>query len=396
MPGRTFRPLSFKPRPLALAIALLLSPMAALAQDPGDATDGADDANVLDQVVVTAAGFEQKLTDAPASISLISREELQKRPYMTLIDAVNDLEGIDVGETSDKTGQKTISIRGMGADYTLILIDGRRQNNHGDIYPNSFGGNQFNHIPPLDMIERIEVIRGPASTLYGSDALGGVVNIITRKVSDRWRGSATVTHNVQEHSEFGSDSTLDFAVMGPILGDTLGLTLRGARYERDASNPEYDTVYDPSGAPHERSLGFGGGGKTVDNHNQTVGISLAWTPTDNQSVIVDADSSEQVYDNTPYVNNLGTETYPLGTVDSIDTIWRATGGVVQPRVGYVDEQTFTATSGRSPTRATGASATASFRWPGSIPPTTAAPCPSPLPNASCCSRCIRAPATTKE
>jgi outer membrane receptor for ferrienterochelin and colicins len=341
MPGRTFRPLSFKPRPLALAIALVLSPMAALAQDPGDATDGADDANVLDQVVVTAAGFEQKLTDAPASISLISREELQKRPYMTLIDAVNDLEGIDVGETSDKTGQKTISIRGMGADYTLILIDGRRQNNHGDIYPNSFGGNQFNHIPPLDMIERIEVIRGPASTLYGSDALGGVVNIITRKVSDRWRGSATVTHNVQEHSEFGSDSTLDFAVMGPILGDTLGLTLRGARYERDASNPEYDTVYDPSGAPHERSLGFGGGGKTVDNHNQTVGISLAWTPTDNQSVIVDADSSEQVYDNTPYINNLGTETYPLGTVDSIDTIWRATGGVVQPRVGYVDEQTFT-------------------------------------------------------
>lgn len=56
-------------------------------------------------------------------------------------------------------------MRGMGSDYTLILIDGKRQNNHGDIYPNNFGDNQFNHIPPLDAIERIEVIRGLASTL---------------------------------------------------------------------------------------------------------------------------------------------------------------------------------------------------------------------------------------
>src|SRR5690606_1741026 len=141
-------------------------------------------------VVVTAAGFEQKLTDAPAYISVVSREELTRRPYLSLVDAVADLEGVDVGETSDKTGQKTISIRGMGADYTLVLIDGKRQNNHGDIYPNNFGGNQFNHIPPLDMIERIEVIRGPASTLYGADALGGVVNIITRKVARQWQGSA--------------------------------------------------------------------------------------------------------------------------------------------------------------------------------------------------------------
>ena len=98
-----------------------------------------------------------------------------------LLDAVRDIEGVDVGETTDKTGQGTISIRGMGADYTLILIDGKRQNNNGDLYPNSFGGNQFNHIPPIETIERIEVIRGPMSTLYGADALGGVINIISRR-----------------------------------------------------------------------------------------------------------------------------------------------------------------------------------------------------------------------
>ncbi|MGB0213807.1 TonB-dependent receptor plug domain-containing protein, partial [Algiphilus sp.] len=177
-------------------------------------------------------------------------------PYMTLIDAVRDLEGVDVGETADKTGQKTISIRGMGSDYTLILINGRRQNNHGDIYPNNFGGNQFNHIPPLDMVERIEVIRGPASTLYGADALGGVINIITRKVTERWTGSATLSHNFQENDDFGTDSTFDFAATGPLIKDKLGLGVRGSWSQRDASTPEYEAIYDPAGERHERALGF--------------------------------------------------------------------------------------------------------------------------------------------
>ncbi len=316
--------------PLAM-LSVLSTPLFAQ-----DATVGASGANTLETVVVTAAGFEQKITDAPASISVVTREELQQRPYMTLIDAVRDLEGVDVGETADKTGQKTISIRGMGSDYTLILIDGRRQNNHGDIYPNSFGGNQFNHIPPLDMIERIEVIRGPASTLYGADALGGVINIITRKVSDRWRGSATLGHSFQEQDQFGTDSTFDFAVMGPLIVGKLGLGLRGSRYERNASNPEYETIEAPDGTVVERALGFGGGGKTVDNTNTSVGATLSWTPTDNQNVIFDYDTSEQIYDNTPYLNNLGTETYPLGTVDGIAGLWRAA-----PQAGYAADQEFT-------------------------------------------------------
>lgn len=319
--------------PLAVAIAF-----AALTASPAFAQAGPADgaAKTLDSVVVTASGFEQKITTAPASISVISREELAKRPYMTLIDAVRDLEGVDVGETADKTGQKTISIRGMGADYTLVLIDGRRQNNHGDIYPNSFGGNQFNHIPPLDMIERIEVIRGPASTLYGADALGGVINIITRKVSDRWRGSATLSRNLQENSDFGTDSSVDFALMGPIAEDTLGLGIRGSWYRRDSSTPEYETITAPDGTTFERSLGFGGGGKTVDNTNRSAGITLSWKPSEFQSLQFDYDVSRQVYDNTPYLNNLGTETYPLGTVDGLAGIWRAA-----PQVGYSADQRFT-------------------------------------------------------
>lgn len=81
----------------------------------------------LDKVVVTASGFEQKVVDAPASISVVSREELSKRPYTNLVDALRDVEGIDVGlEATDKNGRATISMRGLPSEYTLVLIDGRR------------------------------------------------------------------------------------------------------------------------------------------------------------------------------------------------------------------------------------------------------------------------------
>ncbi|MGB3845395.1 MAG: TonB-dependent receptor [Sphingopyxis sp.] len=315
----------------AITIATMLAVPAAA--EEGDAP-GSD-------IVVTATGYEQKITDAPASITVVSEAELRQRPYMTLIDAVRDIEGVDVGETSDKTGQRTISIRGMGSDYTLVLIDGRRQNNHGDIYPNSFGGNQFNHIPPLDAIERIEVIRGPASTLYGADALGGVINIITKKVLDRWSGSATFGRSIQEDNDFGDDMTFDANVSGPIVPGIIGMKLRGSYYKRYPSEPDFAPVVDPAGVSHVRGLGFGGGGKTVRNTNRSYGGSLTFTPSPDHSFLFDIDYSKQVYDNTPIVDpDTGAITYPLGTLDGIDSIWRASGGIVQPRVGYTEDQVF--------------------------------------------------------
>lgn len=307
-------------------------------------------APTLNKVVVSAAGFEQKITEAPSSISVISTEELSKRPYTTLLDAVRDLEGVDIGETRDKTGQGTISMRGMGSDYTLILVDGKRQNNHGDIYPNNFGGNQFNHIPPLDAIERIEVIRGPASTLYGADAMGGVINIITKKVTDSWQGSISHSRTIETKDEFGNDITTDFNVMGPLIPGKLGLSLRGSFYNRLASNPTYDNVTDPTGRVVERSLGFGAGGKTVDNENEALGLRLSWTPTENQSISLDIDTSKQQYDNAPRLNDAGEYEYPVGTVDNIASVWRATPNNcindgtctrAEPRVGYSGTQEFT-------------------------------------------------------
>ncbi|MCT8127367.1 TonB-dependent receptor [Alishewanella sp. BS5-314] len=316
----------------------------------------------IEVIVVTASGYEQKLVDAPASISVITQQDLRARPYTTLLDAVRDLEGVDIGETRDKTGQGTISLRGMGADYTLILVDGKRQNNHGDIYPNAFGGNQFGHIPPLDAIDRIEVIRGPASTLYGADALGGVINIITKKVTESWHGSVTHSRSKQSDSAYGDDITTDFNVMGPLIPGVLGVAVRGSVYNRLSSTPEYAPVVYPNGETRTRSLGFGAGGKTVDNENRVLGGRLSWTPTAQQTIWFDIESSTQDYDNTPFINANGVREFPLGTVDNINTIWAAgffckngvgsreaacvqSGGTwarrANPQVGYSETQEFT-------------------------------------------------------
>ena len=327
---------SFRPARLPLALCAALATLPAAANPAA-----AGDPSTLDTVVVTATGFEQKIVDAPASISVITREDLARRPYVTLLDAVRDLEGVDVGETRDKTGQGSISMRGMGSDYTLILINGRRQNNHGDIYPNNFGGNQFNHIPPLDAIERIEVIRGPMSTLYGADAMGGVINIITYKSLDTWAGSLTLGRTVESDDAYGDDSTADFHLTGPIVPGTLDLAVRGSWYRRDASNPVYGDVVDPAGESHSRALGFGGGGKTVDNTNKAAGISLAWMPTDTQTVTFDYDVSRQEYDNAIRINDAGVEEYPVGTVDNLGAVLRiGNTGRVEPRAGYAPSQEF--------------------------------------------------------
>jgi outer membrane receptor for ferrienterochelin and colicins len=297
--------------------------------------------DIMEHIVVSATGFEQKITDAPASISVISAKDIQALPYTTLLDAVKYQEGIDIGTTRDKTGQGSVSMRGLTGEYTLLLIDGKRQNNHGDIYPNNFGGNAFNHVPPKNAIERIEVIRGPASTLYGADALGGVINIITKKATNEWSGAVNVGRSLQTNDQFGDDITTDFSLFGPLIDNLLSLSARGSIYERQASNPEFAPAKDPAGQLHHRELGFGSGGKTVDNTNSQYGFTLSFTPNKDHAITLDYDTSHQTYDNTPNYNlETGKVTYPLGTKDNIDALWQARRGVVMPRAGYSADQEF--------------------------------------------------------
>ena len=138
---------------------------AAIAQSPSLVSSAASTstgaAAELREVVVSASGFEQDIKEAPASITVIPREELARGRFGSLADALESVEGIDVGAAAGKTGGLNVSMRGMPSDYTLILIDGRRQNSAGNVTPNGFGETQTSFMPPLGAIERIEVIRGP-------------------------------------------------------------------------------------------------------------------------------------------------------------------------------------------------------------------------------------------
>lgn len=203
-----------------------LGPGAAMAQD-------ASTAKTLDTVVVTASGFEQQIQDAPASISVITREDLDKKFYRDVNDALVDVPGVIITGGGDR---QDISLRGMGPQYTLILIDGKRQSSRETRTNSDSAGVEGGWTPPLAAIERIEVVRGPMSSLYGSDAMGGVINIITRKVPDQWHGEIRMDTTIQESSKSGDIYQGNFYLAGPIKNDLLGLQIYGQASQRDEDN----------------------------------------------------------------------------------------------------------------------------------------------------------------
>jgi outer membrane receptor for ferrienterochelin and colicins len=316
---------------LFVSIVSSVVAMQAFAQEAGES-------QALPKVVVSAAGFEQKIKDAPASVTVVGEEELKSKPYTSLADALRDVEGIDVGSGFDKNGNISITLRGLPADYTVVMIDGRRQSDSGNLGPNNFGNSQFMYMPPLSAIERIEVVRGPMSTLYGSDAIGGVVNVITRKVPQVWGGSLDTSVTLQQDSQYGDDKKLDVYLGGPLMSERLGISLRGGVYERDPSDPSYSNALplpatDVNGNPNDPywlDQGSFGDKKIVAAKNWNFGTTLNWLPVKNHELSLTYDGAKQRYDNT-----LG----QTGTLDGPQSLWRASNtGVVQPRVGYTRYQ----------------------------------------------------------
>lgn len=205
---------TFAVRSLSYTTCLLstLLPTALFAQD-----------NPVEHLVVTATGYQQTELEAPSSISVITRDEIEQRAYRDLTDALKGIPGVTV--TSGGSRQD-ISIRGMPADYTAILVDGRKQSGR-QTQVSSSGGYEQDWLPPLAMIERIEIIRGPMSTLYGSDAIGGVINIITRKDFATWQGSLRAETVLQEDSDYGNFYQGQLSLAGPIYRDKLSASLSG-------------------------------------------------------------------------------------------------------------------------------------------------------------------------
>ena len=182
----------------------------------------------LERVVVTATATERNLDDAPASISVITREELQLRPVHDLSDALRGTPGVvlsGVGFT-----RRGVRIRGMDSEYTLTLVDGRRVNAASDAIAHAdFDMGWI----PAEAIEQIEVVRGPMSSLYGSEALGGVVNVITRRATDMWKGSAALNGGFVSGDRGGGTYQGGIYAGGPLAADTLGLSVYGETRRRD-------------------------------------------------------------------------------------------------------------------------------------------------------------------
>ena len=141
--------------------------------------------NRLPDVVVTATRNATPLADVGSSVTVISQAEIANSQARTLPDLLRESAGVNVVQTGGPGGQTSVFTRGLNSNQTLFMIDGVRVNSP------VFGTAMLANLTP-NQVERIEIVRGPQSTLYGADALGGVVNIITHHGTGPLTGSATL------------------------------------------------------------------------------------------------------------------------------------------------------------------------------------------------------------
>lgn len=287
----------------------------------------------LKEVVVSASGFQQEKKQAPASITVITRKDIQASRANSLGDVLRDVEGLDVHSESSKTGGMSLSLRGMPASYTLVLIDGRRQNSAGDVTPNGFGDSAASFMPPPAAIERIEIIRGPMSTLYGSDAMGGVVNIITRKVSRTWSGQLGLDTTLQADRDYGDTLSASLFAQGPLIQDRLGLQLKGRTVRREASSLSWP------GKPTTPGALLTMGMNPVASEVNTGGLRLAMAAGARHALSLDMDTNRSRYDNAKgEIGTLDTPAVKSGylpelrfnrTQASLSHHWRLANGLVE-------------------------------------------------------------------
>lgn len=164
---------------LALAFASLFLP--ALAQSrPATAAPAikAKDAATLDTVVVTATRSPQPIAQGLASTTVLDRAAIERAQAPDLIDLLARQPGVDVSRTGGPGSTSTLFLRGGNSNHALVLIDGVRVNSAQQ------GLYDFAHLP-LERIERIEIVRGPRAALWGSDAMGGVIQVFTRDPAQR-------------------------------------------------------------------------------------------------------------------------------------------------------------------------------------------------------------------
>ena len=173
----------------------------------------------LEDMVVTATRTESKMVDVPVNTTVISAEKIADRHYLDVVDALKDVPGANVLDTGVGAYEKKVVLN--GDERVLVLVDGKRVNI--DMGTMSRASYDLNQMPDVNLIERIEVVKGHGGALYGSDAVGGVINIITKKM-DHSYGKVSMG--------FGSHQARDAKAMYTIKEGKTGVMVAASKYKQ--------------------------------------------------------------------------------------------------------------------------------------------------------------------
>lgn len=245
------------------------------------------DAVKLETMVLTA---EEQVKQS-LGVSIITEEDLNKLPVTNDIsEYVRRMPGVNLtgnSATGQRGNNRQIDIRGMGPENTLILIDGKPVNSRNSVRYGWRGERDTrgdSNWVPVNAIESIEVLRGPAAARYGSGAMGGVVNIKTKKVSNELHGSIETYTNQPENSKEGDTNRVSVNLSGPIIQDVLSYRIYGNYNKTDNDAPDINPVVGSNGY---RAAGREG------VENKDINARLAWKMTDHQHLLFDIGSGRQ-------------------------------------------------------------------------------------------------------
>ena len=192
----------------------------------------------LDTIIVNGSRLDQTMTEIGSSVSVITRDDLEELGVDFALDAIATAPGVTVNQNGAFGGNASVRIRGASNDQTLVLIDGVPVND-----PTGTGGGYNFAYLDTDTIERIEVLKGPQSTLWGSDAIGGVVSITTKRPTEGLSGTV--------FGEYGSFNTLRGGAsisnaneIGDFRLAATGLTTDGISKADEANGNSEDDGYD--------------------------------------------------------------------------------------------------------------------------------------------------------
>lgn len=199
----------------------------------------ANEDKVLPEVkVVSATGFEQNIKDAPATLSVITKEALEKKNHKDIESMTKDIPSL-FGATLGAANRRGISIRGLSQRHTKILVNGIPVPGDNAYKGLRSVGGSYSFIPPASAISRIEVIRGPMSSLYGSDALGGVINIITDEFSNEFGANLGSSYKFARNKNISGEFYNSLYLHSGLIDDVLSVSVYGKNLNKSEDKISY-------------------------------------------------------------------------------------------------------------------------------------------------------------